>query len=679
VVQLLSGLHGRNLAGARNAGVRPPQERRKRSKIHDRSEEILPLDVSGRVLAACRLRLLGGFSLTGPDGADIAIRTRKNRGLMAVLALSPGRSASREQVCNLLWSDQPDGQGRAALRQSLAVLRKELGKLAGLLQTEGDRLHLRPLDADACFVLAAARSDDSATLRRAAAMLGGDLLADTSIRDAAFDDWLSATRRQITDATIAILEKLVHTEHGPDRVAIARRLVDTDALREKSHHLLIQALLDIGEPGLAQRQQDAMRKVFRDELGIEPAAVPPVSHPGLSAPAPERAAPDADRPSVAVLPFEDLGGDDDTRSLARGFSADLAHELRRFGELAVILGDRDRPDLPPGANRAGFELGGAFRRSGGRLRLSIRLRATASGELLWSEQFDSTTADLFDILDRIITASVYRIVNGVNQSTLAALRRSRARTFGAYELFLQARENAYRLTRKTLAEAELQLERSIAIDPEFAPAHAWLAEVNFLTWWAGWADDGDARLAECYRLGRRAVDLDATDAFAWAQLGQSQTLRREFQAARQSLDRALYLNPHDPDAITINAFHLLYSGKAEDADAAIRGAMLRDPSGHYGLVHGMILLRLEQWEKAAASLSLVRNRMPDVHLWLAASQAMQGQAERCRDALTAFATASGASPAAAAAQTLGRNPFQHAADTAAFRAVIDAALATWQD
>lgn len=621
--------------------------------------------------AAWTLRLIGAFCLTGPNG-EVAISARKNRGLLAILALAPGRSVSREQVCNLLWSDRSDEQARSSLRQSLAVLRKELGPPgAEVLQTPGDRLSLQPMATDVTAVHEAARTDNAELLRRAAAQLTGPLLPDLSIRDAAFEDWLTAARRGLEDAAVTVLERLTRQTTGAERIGYARRLVQTDPLREAAHHLLIESYQATGEAGLAQRQREEMRRIFRDELGIEPAAPPSATPPIPPAVALPASAADTARPVVAVQPL--AAGDGDAM-LAHGFSVDLAHALRRFGEIVVLFADRNlSPALVPSC-----ELRGAFRRSGDRLRISIHLSRPATGELLWSEVFDRGTDDLFAMQDEVIEACVYRIVRNTNRQALISRHRSAIHDVGAHELFLQGRENVYLLTPESLAEAEQLLSRALQLDPHHATALAWLAEVNFLRWWAGWAGTGDGALRECLRLARRAVDLDPADGFAWAELGQAQTFLRDYDGARVALDRALGQNAHDPDIITIHAFHLLFAGDAAAADAAIRGAMRRDPTGHYGLVHGMILLRLGHWRDAETSLSQVRNRVPDTHLWTAAACAMQGNLSASRAALAAYGRAARVTGSldAAAGQALARNAFRYRSDADAIRQAVLAALGT---
>ncbi len=128
-----------------------------------------------------RLSLLGEFLLTTPEGQAIAITSRKNRALLAILALSPGQAISRERLAGLLWGESGEEQARNSLRQSLAVLRKELGPDGGKLIRSLDeslRLQTEAVAVDYLEIVAGSQSSDVATLRRAAACCRGDLLPD---------------------------------------------------------------------------------------------------------------------------------------------------------------------------------------------------------------------------------------------------------------------------------------------------------------------------------------------------------------------------------------------------------------------------------------------------------------------------------------------------------------------
>ena len=215
-------------------------ERPEKRDFHNRANQTVPI----------RLGLLGTVSLTLGDGREIEISSKKNRALLAFLALAPGHQATRERLCGLLWSDRGEEQARGSLRQSLAVLRKELGEADTLmLNTHDDVVALRPaaLSIDAVEIAQLSATNDVESLRRGAALWRGELLADTTIKDQGFEDWVSAERRRLVTVAIALFEKLCAVEEGQAAIDAARRLVEFDPLREASQRALIRALAAAGE------------------------------------------------------------------------------------------------------------------------------------------------------------------------------------------------------------------------------------------------------------------------------------------------------------------------------------------------------------------------------------------------------------------------------------------------
>jgi TolB-like protein len=144
-----------------------------------------------------RLNLFGAFSLTGPDGAEIALTSGKAKALLAYLAQSPGMRRSREEIMALLWSDRGDAQARASLRQALFGLRKELRERdAAILQVLPDSVALDP------GRVIVEQAD------------GEEFLAGLHLNDPAFDDWLRDTRLRMDD--------------GPSQVRPTRARVDQE-------------------------------------------------------------------------------------------------------------------------------------------------------------------------------------------------------------------------------------------------------------------------------------------------------------------------------------------------------------------------------------------------------------------------------------------------------------------
>ncbi|MCB1376789.1 MAG: winged helix-turn-helix domain-containing protein [Alphaproteobacteria bacterium] len=305
---------------------------------------IAPRKMSGReeALVGFRLSLLGEFALLAPGGHVVAITGKKNRALLAVLALSPGQTMTRERLSSLLWGDRGEEQARNSLRQSLAVLRKELGPDGSKLILSHDEALTLQMGATAVDILdiaAASLSNDAAILRAAATRCRGDLLAGIVIHEESFEEWLAVERSGFGVSRFRLFERLAELETGQARVAAAQHLVDLDPLRESSQRLLMQAFHDAGENALALKQYERCRDLLRRELDIEPAKETQdlrerisegAGVSGTSAPAAEKANPDPlylnalaslgqtvrskvmatrAKDSIAVLPFINMSGE----------------------------------------------------------------------------------------------------------------------------------------------------------------------------------------------------------------------------------------------------------------------------------------------------------------------------------------------------------------------------------
>ncbi|MGH6855408.1 MAG: AfsR/SARP family transcriptional regulator, partial [Aestuariivirga sp.] len=143
------------------------------------------------------------------------------------------------------------------------------------------------------------------------------MLADTYVKDAGFEEWLSAGRRRLADRAIVLFEKLTAVETGQANIDAAKRLVGLDPLREASHRALMRGLAAAGETALALQQYETCRAALKAEFGVEPAAETAMlrseiiqrkivlvnADPAIVEPESDFSLPSADKPSIAVLPF----------------------------------------------------------------------------------------------------------------------------------------------------------------------------------------------------------------------------------------------------------------------------------------------------------------------------------------------------------------------------------------
>jgi PAS domain S-box-containing protein len=216
------------------------------------------------------LRLLGGFAVSA-RGRSIALRTRKDRALLAYLALSQGRRHHRSRLAELLWSDVA-GDPRQSLRQSLMGIAQ--AGLALDARREDVRLDPALLSVDALEVGRLLESDAIPQLERAAALYQGPLLEDLGPIAPAFDDWLTVERERLAATLVDSHRRLLdlYAAAGkPQRaIAAASRLVAGDPYREEARCELMLLYAECGHTQAAIAQYDAYAALLRRELGAEP-------------------------------------------------------------------------------------------------------------------------------------------------------------------------------------------------------------------------------------------------------------------------------------------------------------------------------------------------------------------------------------------------------------------------
>ena len=329
-------------------------------------------------------------------GEAIELAARKGRGLLAILALAPGQSVSRERLAFLLWSDRGEAQARSSLRQMLTVLRKELGE--GVLCSDDERVQLHETTSDVSDFIRLASAAGQLELRQAVELWSGELLADSAIHEEAFADWLAGERARLGEMLQQAIVRLMPLESGDARVALAKRLVALDPLREASHVALMQAYAESGDRAQALAAYGAARDVLNAELGVPPGRELEALRASLleqGNPSAPEAAGQAIKAAVAILPFVNLSADASRQYLSDGITEDLISLLGRFSDVRVVAcnpavhkvahGDASEIMRELGAD---FIVRGAARASDTRLVVSCQLIDGASAGVLWSERYD---------------------------------------------------------------------------------------------------------------------------------------------------------------------------------------------------------------------------------------------------------------------------------------------------
>jgi adenylate cyclase len=289
----------------------------------------------------------------------------------------------------------------------------------------------------------------------------------------------------------------------------------------------------------------------------------------------------ADKPSVAVLPFQNMSGDQQQEYFADGIVEDIITALSRFRQLFVIA--RNSSFTYKGravdVKQVGRELGvryvleGSVRKAANRVRITGQLIDTSNGTHLWADRFDGGIEDIFDLQDQVTASVVGAIAPKLEQAEIARARRKRSDSLDAYDLYLRALPHVHANSLDEMKLALPLLEKALAIDPDYAIAHAyaaWCREQMF-THGGHDADDRSAAL----RHARAALARERDDSSALAIGGFIVAmLDRDFSTALHALDQSLALNGNSALAYgfsaMVRAMHDDYDTGIEQAERALR-------------------------------------------------------------------------------------------------------------
>jgi TolB-like protein len=342
-----------------------------------------------------------------------------------------------------------------------------------------------------------------------------------------------------------------------------------------------------------------------------------------------------DKPSIAVLPFQNMSGDPEQEYLADGLTEDIITELARFSSLVVIARNssfqwRKRSE---DAKKIGHSLGaqylveGSVRRLGSSLRITAQLIDAGTGRHLWAERYDRPPEQLFDVQDEVVRAIVTTTEHRVMDTAADLLARKLPNNWAAYDHYLRARR--YLAHYETYLGAEEPLLMAIALDPTLAQAHAGLAYVAIRKYW----QNRDPKfIDEAHAHAHKALVINPNLSDAHDAMSQVYAFRNDISRAISSAERALSLNPNDVMAAADYAQWLIFAGRCEQALVELEAILRRDPipPSWYWDTKGTALFQLRRYREAMDAYYMVNDRQSWQHAYIAACHAYVGEIDEAR-------------------------------------------------
>jgi TolB-like protein/class 3 adenylate cyclase/Tfp pilus assembly protein PilF len=347
-----------------------------------------------------------------------------------------------------------------------------------------------------------------------------------------------------------------------------------------------------------------------------------------------------DKPSIAVLPFDNLTDDPAQEYFSDGITNDIITDLSRFKNLFVIASNSSfaYKDKPVKVQEVSQELGvryileGSVQRASDRVRINAQLIDATTGKHLWAERYDRDAQSLFDIQDEIIKTIVATLAFKVDAVERERVMRKGTENLDAYDYFLRGRHTWFGWTKEANAQARALVEKAIELDPNWAKPYMLLTWVHVNDWRWGWSDDAEKSMQLALKMAQKTNALDPYDYTSHWTLGFVYLWLRRFDQAIAEYERALALNSNDADFLVEMSEAQVYMGRPVEAIAQIKKAMRINP--HYPEWHlwdlGWAYYEAGRYEEALATLKKMNNPPSGAHRTLAAVYVRLGRLDEAR-------------------------------------------------
>ena len=583
------------------------------------------------------LRLFGGFELEALPSHERLTLGKRERVLLAYLALSPDCRQHRRRLATLLWGDSTDETSLDNLRTCIWSLRRALNDTKhSFIASEGERMVLNAaaFHVDVLEFRRSAVQSGLNELEAAAKLYSGEFLDGLSIEGEEFESWrrgeATRYRDQVLDVLNRLMTQLSERREVERAIQMGTRILQLEPLHEPAARHLMRLYSESGRRGAATQLYRKLTDGLRTELQAQPEAATrlvfaKIGHTGEErSDAPANPAVRMESRAIAVLPFVNMSGDPGQEFFSDGMTEEITSALAKVPNLQVIA--RTSAFQFKGQNRdvrvVGQTLGvshlieGSVRRADERVRITAQLVRTDDGRHLWAESYDRRLTDIFAIQEEIAQAIAAALRAPLGLEPGGRLVPNRTGDLESYQQYLVAR-GLYRARGAGVGQAIATLEPLVARDPTYAPAWALLARSHSLApiynpvLYSGHIEDArrlwQSSLSRMEAAGRCAIQLDAKRADGYGALACIQTLKGSWIEADDLFAQALALDPNDPETLHNHSVLLAMLGKSQSALAMRERLRAMEPLVSVYNIYTAFLL----WatEERAAAISLVE-QMP---------------------------------------------------------------------
>jgi len=350
-----------------------------------------------------------------------------------------------------------------------------------------------------------------------------------------------------------------------------------------------------------------------------------------------------DKPSIAVLAFDNMSGDPKQEYFSDGITEEIITALSKVPYLLVIARNStfSYKGTPVRISQVAEELGvryvleGSVRKSEDRVRVTAQLIDAIKGHHLWAERYEREVKDIFAVQDEITRKILWALEVKLTEGEQATTRRKVTDNLEAYLKTIQAMEGLNRMNNEGNLLARQRAEEAIALDPKYARPYRVLAFTHVNDIISGTSKSPKSSMERADELAQKAISLDESDPCGYEVLSLIYLMKRQHDRAIAEAKRAIALDPNGADAHYRLGNALIYAGRPEEATASLEKAIRINPiaSGHYFLNLGRAYRDVGRYEEAIGGFTKAISRAPDssvAHFELAATYSLAGRAEEAR-------------------------------------------------